>query len=76
MLAGRTTMPHDVSTPMITIYPSLRNKVEHVELLRGVARPVPRYAVTVIYRKQQRKKQKKFSVLQKKSKAKNKKKQR
>ena len=30
------------------------------------ARPVPRYAVTVIYRNQQRKKQKRFSVLRKK----------
>ena len=43
-----------------------RNKVAHVELLRGLARPVPRYAVTVIYRNQQRKKQKRFSVLRKK----------
>ena len=63
---------------MITINPSLRNKslrarnkVAHVELLRGLARPVPRYAMTVIYRNQQRKKQKKFSVFwKKKSKAK------
>ena len=35
-----------------------RNKVAHVELLRGLARPVPRYAVTLTYRNQQRKKQK------------------
>ena len=66
-------MPQDVWTPMMTINPSLRNKslrarnkVAHVELLRGLARPVPRYAVTVIYRNQQRKKQKRFSVLRKK----------
>ena len=58
-------MPHDVWTPMITIDPDLRskslrarNKVAHVELLLGLARPVPRYTVTVIYRNQQRKKQK------------------
>ena len=57
-------------TPMITINPSLRhkslrarNKVAHFELLRGL---VPRYAVTVIYRNQQRKKQNRFSVLRKK----------
>ena len=38
------------------------------------ARPVPQYAVTVIYRNQQHKKQKRFSVLRKKKgKAKNKK---
>ena len=59
-------MPHDVWTPMITINPSPRNKVAHVELLRGLARPVVRYAVTMIYRNQQRKKQKRFSVLRKK----------
>ena len=60
-------MPHDVWTPMITINPSLRNKslrarnkVARVELLRGLARPVQRYAVTVIYRNQQRKKQERF----------------
>ena len=34
-----------------------------VELLRELVRPVPRYAVTVIYRNQQRKKQNRFSVL-------------
>ena len=63
-------MPHDVWTPMITINPNLPNKnlrarykVAHVELLRGLARPVPRFAVTVIYRDQQRKKQQRFSVL-------------
>ena len=51
-----------------------RNKVAHVELLQGVARPVPQYAVTVIYRNQQRKKQKKiFLFTETKSKAKNKK---
>ena len=62
-------MPQDVWTPMITSDHSLRNKslrprnkVEHVELLPGL---VPRYAVTVIYRNQQRKK-KRFPVLQKK----------
>ena len=72
-------MPHDVWTPMITSDHSLRNKslrarnkVAHVELLRGLVRPVPRYAMTVIYRNQQRKKQR-FSVFRKKkSKAKNK----
>ena len=60
-------------TPMNTNDHSLRNKslegrnkVAHVELLRGLARPVPRYAATVIYRNQQRKKQKRFSVLRKK----------
>ena len=70
VLAGHTT--HDVWTPMITSDPSLRNKsmrarnkVVHVELLGGLARPVPRYAVTVIYRNQQRKKQKRFSLLRK-----------
>ena len=62
-------MPQDVWTPMITSDHSLRNKsmrardkVAHVELLRGL---VPRYAVTVIYRNQQRKK-KRSPVLQKK----------
>ena len=42
-----------------------RNKVAHVELLRGDVRPVPRYAVTVTYKNQQRKKQKIFSVFRK-----------
>ena len=58
---------------MITCEPSLhnksmraRNKVAHVELLRGLARPVPRYAVIVTYRNQQRKKLKRLSVLRKK----------
>ena len=66
-------MPHDVWTPMKTNDHSLRNKslrgrnkVAHVELLRELAKPVLRYAVTVIYRNQQRKKQKRFSVLRKK----------
>ena len=67
-------MPQDVWTPVITSDHSLRNKslrarnkVAHVELLRGL---VPRYAVTVIYRNQQRKK--KISIPpEKKSKAKN-----
>ena len=47
----RHSMPHDVWTPMLTHNKSLlaRNKVAHVELLRELARPVPRYAVTVIY---------------------------
>ena len=65
-------MPQDVWTPMITSDHSLRNKslegrnkVAHVELLQGLATPVPRYAVSVIYRKQQLKKQKRFSVFQK-----------
>ena len=43
-----------------------RNKVAHVELLRGLARPVPRYAMTVIYRNQQRKKQQRFLSFEKK----------
>ena len=57
-------MPQDVWTPMITSDRSLRksmrarNKVAHVELLRGL---VLRYAVTVIIRNQQRKKKKKIS---------------
>ena len=73
-------MLHDVRTPIITSDHSLhnkslraRNEVAHVELLQRLAKPVPRYAVTVIYRNQQRKKQKRFFVLRKKSKAKNKK---
>ena len=75
MLAGRTTAL-DASRCMDTndaINPSLRNKslrarnnVAHVELLLGLARLVPRYAVTVICRNQQRKKQQRFSVLRKK----------
>ena len=71
-------MPHDVWTPMITSDHSLRNKnlrarnkVAHVELF---ARPVMRYAVTVIYRNQQRKKQQRFSVLRKKEQSQNQKK--
>ena len=70
--AQRRLMPHDVWTPMIKISPSLRNKslqdcnkVAHVKLLRRLAKLVPRYAVTVIYRNQQRKKQKRFSVFRK-----------
>ena len=61
---------------MITSDPSLRNKslrarnkVAHVELLRGLARPVP----ALIYRNQQRTKQEIFSVFRKKSKPKAKK---
>ena len=68
-------MPQDVWTPMITSDHSLRNKslrahnkVAHVELLRGL---VPRYAVTVIYINQQRKKKRFFVFQQKNSKAKN-----
>ena len=59
-------MLHDVWTPMLTSDHSHRNKVAHVDLSWGLARPVPRYAVTVIYRNQQRKKQEIFSVFQKK----------
>ena len=77
--AQQLATPHDVWTPMITSDNSFRNKslrarnkVTHVELLQGLARSVPRYAVTVIYRNQQRKKPKTFSVFRKKSKAKNK----
>ena len=77
MLAGRATT-RDASRCMDTndhkrSQHSLRNKslracnkVAHVELLRGLARPVPRYAMTVIYRNQQRKKQQRFSVFRKK----------
>ena len=68
-------MPQDVWTPMITSDPSLRNKslrsrnkVAHVELLRGLARPV-----TVIYRNQQRKKQKDFPPSKKRARPKAKK---
>ena len=63
--AQQLATPHDVWTPMITSDNSFRNKslrarnkVTHVELLQGLARLVPHYAVTVIYRNQQRKKQK------------------
>ena len=49
-------MPHDVWAPMITSDHSLRNKnlrpcnkVAHVKLLWGLARPVPRCAVTVMW---------------------------
>ena len=66
-------MPFDVWTQMIENDHSLckknlraRNKVAHVELLRGLARPVPRFAVTVTYRNQERKKQERFSELRKK----------
>ena len=45
-------MPFDVLAPMLPSNPSLRNKspgarnkVAHVELLRGLARPVPRVAI-------------------------------
>ena len=65
-------MPGDVWTPMITSDPSLckeslraRNQVAHVELLQGLARSVPRYVVTAIYRNQQRKK-KDFLAFEKK----------
>ena len=67
-------MFHDVWTPMITSDPSLRNKslrprnkVAHVELLQVLVRPVPRYAVTVIYRHQQRKNKEDFLFSKKKS---------
>ena len=66
-------MSFDVWAPMITSNPSLRNKglrprnkVAHVELLRGLAKLVPQYALSVIYKNQQRKKQHRFSVLRKK----------
>ena len=76
MLAGRTTTL-DASRRMDTNNHSLRNKslrarnkVAHVELLRGL---VPRCAVTVTYKNQQRKKNKKdFLSFKKRSKAKNK----
>ena len=72
-------MLYDVWRPMITSDQGLRNKslrgrnkFAHFELLRGLARPVPRYAVTVTYRNQQRGK-KNFLSSEKKSKAKSKK---
>ena len=72
-------MLQDVWTPMITSNLNLRNKslrgrnkVAHVQLLGGLARPVPRYAVTVIYRNQQRKNQKDFLSSEKKTKPKTK----
>ena len=58
---------------MLTNNPSLRNKtfharinVAHVKPFRGVARLVPRYAVTAIYGNRERIIQKIFSDLQKK----------
>ena len=76
MLAGGATAcdaSRCMGKSMITNDHSIRNKslrgrnnVAHVELLRGLARPVLRYAVTVIYRNQQRKKQKRFAALRKK----------
>ena len=71
VLAGRTTSCH-ASRCMDTNDHKLsqlsqkslqaRNKVAHVELLWGLALPVPWYAVTVIYRNQQRKKQKRAKL--------------
>ena len=46
---------------------------QHVELLRGLARPVPRYAVTVICRNQQQKTKKIFCPPKKRAKLKTKK---
>ena len=73
--AQQRAMPQYVWTPIITSDHSLRNKslrarnkVAHVELLRGL---VPRYAVTMTYRNQQRKKNKISCPPEKKSKAKN-----
>ena len=70
MLAGRTTAldasrcmdtdDHKRSQPSQQ-KPAARNKVAHVEGLRGLARPV-----TVIYRNQQRKKTKNIFCLPKK----------
>ena len=72
MLAGHTTA-RDASRCMDNnehkrSQPSQQKpaRSQHVELLRGLARPVPRYAVTVIYRNQQRNKQKRFFVIRKK----------
>ena len=66
-------MSYDVVTPMLTTNLSFRNKslrarnkVALVEFLGGLARPVPRYAVTVTQDK------KYFMSSEKKSKAKNK----
>ena len=60
-------MSRNLWTPMITSNSSLRNKnlrahnkVAHVEFLRGNARPVPRYVVTVTYKNQHRRTQKKY----------------
>ena len=63
VLAGRTTALDALRCLDANKILRARNKVAHVELMRGLARPVSRYAVTVTYRNQQRKK---------KSKAKNK----
>ena len=52
----------------VSVFVSSRQRV----CLQGLARPVPRYAVTVIYKNQQCMKQKIFSVFRKKSKAINK----
>ena len=78
--AQQRAMSHDVWTLMITSNPSLRNKslrarnkATHVELLLGLARPMPRYAVTVTYGNQQRKAQKRFSLFRKKQSEKQKK---
>ena len=56
-------MPQDVWTPMITSDTAFATKAcelatkSHVlNFLRGLVRPVPRYAVTVIYRTQETKK--------------------
>ena len=58
---------------MLTSNPSLRNKslrarnkIPHVELLRGDARLVPRYAMTATYGNRKRSIQKRFSVFRKK----------
>ena len=65
-------MPSDVLTPMLTNDLSIRNKVAHVELLQGLARPVPRYAVTVTYRNRYRMTKKYVLFSEKKAKLKTK----
>ena len=70
VLAGRTTeldASRCMDTNDHTINPSLRNKslrarnkVTHVEILPELAQPVPRYAVIVMHRNQQRKKHRHF----------------
>ena len=56
VLAGRTTALDALRCLDANKILRARNKVAHVELMRGLARPVSRYAVTVTYRNQQREK--------------------
>ena len=78
MLAGRTTAldAFDIWSPMLTNNPSLCNEnlrarmeVANVELFRGDARLVPRYAATATYGNGERRIQRWFSALRKKEEA-------